>query len=151
VPRSTPTNKKPSVRFRHHAALAVAGVVTLIAGIPLATTAWYLAPILLVPLAVAVWAWRSGTDADQSGLTVRALLGSRRIPWSQVAELATDARGRALVRLADGRGVPLTAVSAADLPRLAAVAVAVAVAENDKIPENGTIAETPVEKTQAGG
>jgi hypothetical protein len=131
VPRSTPRNKKPTVRFRHHAALAVAGVVTVIAGVPLATTAWYLAPILLVPLAVAVWAWRAGTDADQDGLVVRALLGNRRIAWSEVAELTADARGRALARLSDGRGVPLTAVSGADLPRLAA--------SSGTVTENGTV------------
>jgi hypothetical protein len=181
VLRSTPRNEKPTVRFRHHAALAVAGVVTVVAGIPLATTAWYLAPILLVPLAVAVWAWRAGTDADRDGLVVRALLGSRRIAWSEVAELTTDARGQALARLADGRGVPLTAVGAADLPRLADEAcrsrpsqqlsaatsgtlaekgtaaenapAANAPAESGELTTNGTVAanDTAAAKTTAGG
>jgi hypothetical protein len=141
VLRSTPRNEKPTVRFRHHAALAVAGVVTVVAGIPLATTAWYLAPILLVPLAVAVWAWRAGTDADRDGLVVRALLGSRRIAWSEVAELTTDARGQALARLADGRGVPLTAVGAADLPRLADEACRNRPSQQLSAATSGTLAE----------
>jgi hypothetical protein len=140
------------VRFRYHAALAVAGVVTLIAGIPLAASGWYLAPILLVPLAVAVWAWRAGTDADRDGLVVRALLGSRRIAWSEVAELTTDARGRALARLDDGRGVPLTAVTAADLPRLAASSGTVAgtagtVVETGTAAQTGTVADKMTEET----
>jgi hypothetical protein len=107
-------------KFRYHAALAVAGLIALIGAIPVATAAWYLLPILLVPLAVALWAWRAGTDAGPDGLVVRALLGRRRIPWSSVAELGADARGRAYAALTDGKAVPLPAVTAADLPRLVA-------------------------------
>lgn len=105
-------------KFRYHAALAVAGLIALIGAIPVASAAWYLLPILLVPLAVAGWAWQAGTDAGPDGLVVRALLGRRRIPWSSVAELGADARGRAYARLTDGKAVPLPAVTAADLPRL---------------------------------
>jgi hypothetical protein len=109
-----------TVRFRHHSAIAVAGIVAAIAAVPLASAAWYLAPVILVPLAVAVWAWRAGTDASPGGLRVRALLGDRRVPWSAVSELAADPRGRAVARLTDGRMLPLPAVRAADLPRLLA-------------------------------
>jgi hypothetical protein len=108
------------IKFRYHAALAVAGVIALIGAIPVASAAWYLLPILLVPLAVAGWAWQAGTDAGPDGLVVRALLGRRWIPWSSVAELGADARGRAYATLTDGKAVPLTAVTAADLPRLVA-------------------------------
>jgi Bacterial PH domain len=107
-------------KFRYHAAIAVAGLITLIGALPVATAAWYLLPILLVPLAVTVWAWLAGTDADADGLVVRALLGRRRIPWPSVAELGADARGRAYATLADGAAVPLPAVTATDLPRLVA-------------------------------
>ncbi|HET6212875.1 MAG TPA: PH domain-containing protein [Micromonosporaceae bacterium] len=108
------------VRFRHHSALAVAALIVLVSGVPLATAAPYLWMVLLVPLAVAVWAWRSGTDADASGLRVRALIGDRRLPWSQVDAIVPTARGRVAVRLVDGGSVALTAVTAADLPRLIA-------------------------------
>lgn len=107
-------------KFRYHAALAVAAVIAAIGAVPLASTAWYLTPILLVPLAVAGWAWRAGTDAGPDGLVVRALLGRRRIPWSAVTELTTDQRGRVYAVLAEGKEVPLPAVSRADLPRLMA-------------------------------
>ncbi len=107
-------------KFRYHAALAVAGLIALIGAIPVASAAWYLLPILLIPLAVAGWAWRAGTDAAPDGLVVRALLGRRRIPWSSVAELGADARGRAYATLVDGKAVPLPAVTAADLPQLVA-------------------------------
>ena len=106
------------LRFRRNGAIAVAALIAAIGALPLATAAWYLAPLALVPLAVALWAWRSGTDADADGLRVRALLGSRQVPWTAVAELAGDARGQAVALLRDGRTLPLPAVRTADLPRL---------------------------------
>jgi hypothetical protein len=98
----------------------VAALIAAIAAIPLASAAWYLLPAVLAPLLVAAWAWRAGTDADPEGLRLRAVLGQRRVPWSSVAELAGDGRGRAVARLADGRVLPLPAVRTADLPRLVA-------------------------------
>ena len=69
-----------TVKFRHSSALAIAGLVAFFGAVPVATYRWYLTPILLVPLAVLVWGWRAGTDADSGGLSVRALLGTRRLP-----------------------------------------------------------------------
>lgn len=98
----------------------MAGLIALIGALPLATARWYLAPTLLVPLAVVIWGWRSGTDADQSGLRPRGVLGGRRIPWTEIVELGGDERGRAQARLANGRIAPLPAVRVTDLPRLVA-------------------------------
>jgi Bacterial PH domain len=108
----------PVVRFRYNAAAAIAGVVALIGAIPIAATRWYLAPILLVPLAVAVGAWRTGTDADAAGLRLRALLGSRFVPWSRVEALVVRERRRVYAETSAGTSLRLPAVSAADLPRL---------------------------------
>jgi hypothetical protein len=116
APVSSPT----TVRFRQHSAIAVAGLIAAIGAVPLASAAWYFLPAAAIPLLVAAWAWRSGTDADREGLRVRALLGQRRVPWSDVAELSGDDRGRAVALLRDGRQVPLPAVRAGDLPRLVA-------------------------------
>lgn len=113
------TDQPNRIRFRPHGAIAIAALVALIGGIPLASAGWYYLPVLLVPLAVAVWAVRAGTDVSPDGLRVRALLGERRIGWSEVSELGADRRGRALARLTDGQVVPLTAVRDRDLPRLA--------------------------------
>jgi hypothetical protein len=109
-----------TVRFRHPSAVAVAAVIATIGAIPLAGAAWYLAPVALVPLTIAWWAWRSGTDADPDGVRVRALLGQRRIAWSEVSELVTTPSGRVSAALENGNVVPLIAVTKADLPRLMA-------------------------------
>jgi Bacterial PH domain len=108
---STPT----TVRFRPHGAIAIAALIALIGAIPVASAGWYLTPVLLLPLGIAVWA---GTEAGPEGVRVRALLGQRRIAWAQISELGADPRGRALARLTDGQVVPLTAVRAKDLPAL---------------------------------
>ncbi len=114
--------RSDTVRFRHHQATLVAAIVATIGALPLANARAYLLPVLLVPLAVAVWAWRAGTDADARGLRLRALVGQRRVDWEQVAELAADPRGRAVALLTDGQRLVLPAVRRQDLPRLVAAA-----------------------------
>ncbi len=109
----------PTIRFRPSSAVLGAAAVALIASTPLAAHAWYLAPVALVPATVMVWAWRAGTDVDHDGLVVRALLGSRRIGWADVAGLSVAGR-RAHAVLVGGGRVPLPAVGPADLPRLIA-------------------------------
>lgn len=108
------------IRFRLNAAAAVAATIAVIGAIPLATFRWYLAPVALVPAVIAVWAWRSGTDADDRGVVVRALLGSRRVPWSAIEALGADDRGRVYARLTGTSSLRLPAVTADDLPRLVA-------------------------------
>ncbi|MGK5443905.1 PH domain-containing protein [Micromonospora sp. URMC 105] len=107
-----------TIRFRYNQAILVAAIVAFLGALPLASAEWYLLPVLLVPLAVGVWAWRAGTDADRRELRLRALTGGRRIAWDQVVELTSDPRGRAVARLDDGREVVLPAVRGTDLPRL---------------------------------
>ncbi|MEW2147332.1 PH domain-containing protein [Micromonospora vinacea] len=111
-------SKPDTVRFRYNQAILVAAIIAFVGALPLANASAYLLPVLLVPLAVAIWAWRAGTDADARELRIRALAGQRRIGWDQVLELTTDQRGRAVARLDDGRQVILPAVRGADLPRL---------------------------------
>jgi hypothetical protein len=110
------------LRFRHNTAIAVAAVLVLIAGVSLTTWAVWLLPLLLIPLAVAVWGWRAGTDVDAGGVTVRAAIGRRRVPWSQISEITTERGGRVAARLASGRMLRLTAVPASALPQLAQTA-----------------------------
>ncbi|MEU8331059.1 PH domain-containing protein [Micromonospora sp. NPDC048839] len=111
-------SKPDTVRFRYNQAILVASVIAFIGALPLANARTYLLPVLLVPLAVGVWAWRAGTDADARELRVRALVGQRRLTWDRVVELTADQRGRAVARLDDGQQVTLPAVRGADLPRL---------------------------------
>ena len=110
-----------AVRFRRSSAVTVAALIVVIAGLSLLTWAQpYVALVLLIPLGVAVWSWRSGTDADESGLTVRAAVGRRRIPWSDVAGLVVERRDQVSAQLTSGRAITLPAVAAADVPRLVA-------------------------------
>jgi len=104
------------LRVRRSGALLVAALIALVGTIPLAGQRWSLTPILLIPLAILVWAWRAGTDVDAESLRVRALLGRKVIPWSQVAELAPDPRGRVSALLIDGRVIRLTGVTVGNLP-----------------------------------
>jgi hypothetical protein len=105
------------VSFRQHSGLAIAGLVAFFGAVPFASSRWYLVPVLLVPLAVAVWAWRSGTDADADGLTVRALLGRRRLPWDRVEAFVPQGR-RVTAVLNGGTTLRLPAVTPSDVPSL---------------------------------
>jgi hypothetical protein len=108
-------------RFRHSSAITVAGLIAAIAGISVATWQPYLLVVLVIPLGVSLWSWRAGTDVDPDGLTVRAAIGQRRVPWSTVAGIQAD-RKRVVVILTSGGRVVLTAVTPADLPRVVTAA-----------------------------
>ena len=103
------------LRVRKSGALLVAALIALVGTVPLAGVRWSLTPILLIPLAVLVWAWRAGTDVDTESLRVRALFGKTVVPWSRVAELAPDPRGQVAALLTDGMVVPLTGVTQGNL------------------------------------
>jgi Bacterial PH domain len=122
-------------RFRYHSAIIVTAVLAAIAATPFlyegmialgelpqgASAARSLLVLVpLIPLAVAVWAWRAGTDANEYGIRVRALFGRKVVPWTEVSALIPDQRGRAVAELRSGSAIHLTAVKPGDLPRLAA-------------------------------
>src|SRR5688572_2282378 len=107
---------KPVLRVRKSGALLVAALIALVGAVPLASLRWELTPVLLLPLAAVVWAWRAGTDVFADRLKVRALIGSTEIGWSRVAELAPDARGRIVALLDNGNVIVLTGVTRANLP-----------------------------------
>ncbi|WP_432835975.1 PH domain-containing protein [Dactylosporangium sp. CA-092794] len=130
------------VKFRRSAALAVAAGITVIGAVPLlAESAWFF-PVLLVPLAATVWAWRAGTDVDARGFTVRALLASRTVPWTAVDGLVSDGR-TVQARLANGHLVTLDAVRPEDLPRV--VQASGRDLETDRPADNRADAEEPAE------
>jgi hypothetical protein len=106
-------------KFRHNAAITIAAVVAFFGAVPLATSRAYLVPILLAPILIGVWGWRAGTDVSPAGLRIRALFGARMVPWSHVAGLAAQGRGRVYAVLTTGARVRLPAVGAADLTKIA--------------------------------
>jgi hypothetical protein len=113
-------SRKPVLRVRKSGALIVAALIAFVGTVPFAGARWQLAPILLIPLAVLVWAWRAGTDVDAEGLRVRALFGTTDVPWSRVAELAPDDRNQVSALLTDGKVIQLTGVTKARLPAVIA-------------------------------
>jgi hypothetical protein len=109
-----------TVRFRHHPAKAVAGFIVAISLLTLGVFSLWLVLAALLPVPWMVWLWRSGTDVGPAGVRVRALLGDRQVPWSDVQGLVTDRRGRGYAVLHAGSTLPLPAVTASDLRRLTA-------------------------------
>jgi hypothetical protein len=122
-------------KFRYNAAITVAAVVAFFGAMPLATSHAYLLPVALVPILIAVWGWRAGTDVTPAGLRVRALFGSRLVPWSHVAALVPANRKRVYAILTTGSQVRLPAVGAAELATFPDAAADKADASTDKAPE----------------
>lgn len=112
--------RKPLLRVRKTGALLVAAVIGFVSALPFAGARWELTPILLIPLAIFVWAWRAGTDVYSDELRVRALVGSTRVPWARISELAPDPRGRVSALLDNGNVIRLTGVTQGNLPRVLA-------------------------------
>jgi hypothetical protein len=101
-------------------ALGVALCVT-----PVAFAAPYLWLIYLVPILMIVWTLRVRTVADPEGLTIRRIVGRRRVTWSEISSLRLGRpglrdRARVSAVLTDGAELPLPAVGVRDLPQLAA-------------------------------
>jgi hypothetical protein len=113
-------SRKPVLRVRRSGAALVAAVIALVGTLSVAGVRWELAPLLLIPLAVFVWALRAGTDVYPDRLRVRALLGSTTVSWDEVAELAPDERGRVSALLRHGSVLQLTGVTTANLPTVLA-------------------------------
>jgi hypothetical protein len=106
---------RPS-RLQVLAALAIAFCAT-----PFALGAPMLWLVYLFPLAMIWWTLRVRTVADADGLTVRRVLGGRRVPWTEISSLRLGDRARVSAMLTDGTELPLPAVHVRDLPQLAAV------------------------------
>jgi len=78
---------------------------------------WFL--LFLVPLALAWWVVRTRTVVDDDALRVVSAVGSRRLPWSEVATLRVASRGWVRAVRADEGERTLTGVRARDLGRIA--------------------------------
>ena len=87
---------------------------------PLAVYRVWLLWLFAVPLLLALWVLRAGVDVSPGGVVIRALAGSRRLPWSEVAGLRIGRRGEVSVVTAGGGALRLPAVRARHLPLIAA-------------------------------
>ncbi|WP_448615899.1 PH domain-containing protein [Modestobacter sp. URMC 112] len=111
-------------RFRmSRTALLPVGLL-LLCVLPVAAAAPAAAALLLVPVLAAAWVLWMGVDVDgdgeAAGVTVRSLLGRRRVPWSEVSGLRVGGRGELWLVTTGGREVRLPVLRLRDLPQLSA-------------------------------
>lgn len=106
--------------FRPARLSILAAVFLAVCATPVAFGAPFLWLIYLVPLAYVAWVLRVRTVADAEALTVRRVVGSRRVPWSEISSLRLREKAKVRAVLNDGAELPLPSVHIRDLPQLAA-------------------------------
>jgi hypothetical protein len=107
------------MRMSRTALLPVA--LLLLCAVPLASAAAWTPVVLLVPALAAAWVLSVGVDVDDDALTVRSLVGRRRVPWTHLAGIRVAPRGDLWLVTTEATEVRLPVLRARDLPRLAAV------------------------------
>jgi hypothetical protein len=83
------------------------GAVSAVAGLAL----------LLAPVAVSMWAWRSGVDVTSEGISVRGMFTSRTIAWKHIDGFAHGSEGVAAI-LDDQSQVRLDPLKPENLPQV---------------------------------
>ncbi len=106
------------VRMNRTALLPV-GLLALCV-VPLAFAASWTPVLLLIPLAVALWVLRTGVDIAEDGVTLRSLVGQRRVQWTELVGIRVAPRGDLWLVTTRGTEVKVPVMRARDLPRLAA-------------------------------
>jgi hypothetical protein len=76
------------------------------------------APLLIIPVLLSALIVRLRTQADDSGVTVRTMLGSQSLRWEDIDGLRFSRGSWARAQLKDGHQVRLPAVTFATLPQL---------------------------------
>lgn len=75
-------------------------------------------PLLILPILLSALIVRLRTVADERGVTVRTLLGSRRVPWEEIDGLRFHRGSWGRARLKSGEELRLPAVTFSTLPQL---------------------------------
>ena len=114
------TASTPGAVFRPSPLIVLVALAIAFCATPFAFGAPFLWLVYLVPLGIVAWVLRVRTVADPEAVTVRRLVGGRRVPWSEISSLRLGARTRVSAVLTDGAELPLPAVHVRDLPQLAA-------------------------------
>ncbi len=116
------SEQPPSTRavFRPARLSILAALLLAVCATPVAFGAPFLWLIYLVPLAMIAWVLRVRTVVDAEALTVRRVIGTRRVPWPEISSLRLSDKARVRAVLTDGAELPLPSVHIRDLPQLAA-------------------------------
>jgi Bacterial PH domain len=124
---STGPDPVPRAVFRISPLTILVALAFAFCATPVALGGPYLWLVYLLPAGVIVWTLRVRTVADPEVVTIRRIVGGRRVTWLEISSLRlgrrSRIRGRAGVSavLTDGAEVTLPAVGVRDLPQLAAV------------------------------
>jgi 1-acyl-sn-glycerol-3-phosphate acyltransferase len=123
---SAPPEQPSGAVFRMSPLVVLVALALAVCVTPVASAGPYLWLLFLVPVGVIVWTLRVRTVADPDAVTVRRVVGGRRVPWTditsvQVGRARNPATARISAVLQDGSTVTLPTVHVRDLPRLAAV------------------------------
>src|SRR3954469_25865691 len=94
-------------------------VLLLVCVIPFAAAAPWALVVLVLPLLAAAYVLRVGVDMDDDGITVRGVLGSRAVPWTELAGIRVGDRRRLWLVTTAGTEIALPVLRVGDLPRLA--------------------------------
>lgn len=117
------------LRLRRSGAIAVTAVVTFVIGSPLGMGLIIeqpvnpvLAPlagiaIMVAPVVVSLWSWRSGVDVTEDGITIKGLLSSDTITWNRIMGFTTADR-TVYALLDDNSRRALTPMREEHLPRV---------------------------------
>ncbi len=108
------------VSFHPSRLIIAAAVFLALCATPVAFGAPFLWIVYALPLGVVAWVLRTRTTVDAEAVTVRRLVGGRRVPWESISSLRLVDTTRVAAVLDDGAELPLPAVGVRDLPRLAA-------------------------------
>jgi hypothetical protein len=76
------------------------------------------APLLVIPVLLSALIFRLRTVADEQGVTVRTLLGSRSVAWEDIDGLRFHRGSWGRAHLKSGEDLRLPAVTFATLPQL---------------------------------
>jgi hypothetical protein len=124
---STGPDPVPRAVFRTSPLTILVALAAAFCASPVALAGPHLWLIYLVPLAYIAWTLRVRTVVDPEAVTIRRIVGGRRVTWPEISSLRlgrrSRIRGRAGVSavLTDGAELNLPAVGVRDLPQLAAV------------------------------
>jgi hypothetical protein len=111
----------PPARLRMSRTALLPVAVLAVCAVPLAAAAPWGLLVLLLPIAVAAWVLRVGLDIGDDGLTVRSVLGRRRVAWEELAGIRVADRGALWLVTTGGTEVRVPVMRARDLPHLAAL------------------------------
>lgn len=91
-------------------------------GLMIPVLAWPLSsPVLILPIVISALIVRLRTVADDRGVTVRSLWGSRTVGWDEIVGLRFERGSWCRAELKDGEDLRLPAVTFVTLPELTAV------------------------------